>query len=157
MAAVARTLHQFFLKKKKTLAFAESCTGGMMAQQITKHSGASKYFLGSLVVYADALKKDILGVSPKTLRKHGSVSKEVVEEMLEGLFRATSADFGIAVSGIAGPTGGTKEKPVGTIWAAIGQRGKAAQVVHFKVKGNRKTIILSTTKKLFGLLAKHAR
>jgi PncC family amidohydrolase len=94
-----------------------------------------------------------LNVSKKTLATHGAVSEETVREMLAGIFEKTEADFGIAVSGIAGPSGGTDAKPVGTICAAIGQRGKTPDVGTFKaIGGNRSMIILSTTNRLLSAL-----
>ena len=131
-------LHTFFLSNKKTLAFAESCTGGAMASRITAESGASEYFLGSIVSYSNQLKHSILGVKNQTLDYYGAVSGEAIREMLQGTFDKTNADYAIAVSGIAGPTGGTVEKPVGTIWAAIGERGKNVYIEKFISKGKEK-------------------
>jgi nicotinamide-nucleotide amidase len=149
---IEEAIHETLIQRKKTLALAESCTGGLIASHLTALPGASAYFLGSLVVYSNSLKERLLGVSPETLRQHGSVSPEVASEMLQGLFKATGADYGIAVSGIAGPTGGTPEKPVGTIWAAIGERGKPPHIGTFQARGSRETIILSTTRRLLGHL-----
>jgi PncC family amidohydrolase len=150
-----KRLQHTFIEKKKKLALAESCTGGKMASLITSISGSSAYFLGSLVVYSDKMKQDLLKVPEKLLKEKGAVSKEVVEAMLAGLFQVTVADFGIAVSGIAGPTGGTLDKPVGTIWAALGERGKAPKLLSFRAQGgNRLEIIHSTCSHLFGELQK---
>lgn len=144
-----------FIEKKLTLAFAESCTGGKMASLVTSIPGASSYFLGSIVCYADALKRDLLHVPEKLLKTRGSVSEEVVGAMLKGLFAVTPADFGIAVSGIAGPSGGSAEKPIGTVCAAIGCRGKPAHVFTFRAHGKtREEIILATCAHLFGELQK---
>jgi PncC family amidohydrolase len=87
-------IHDWMVKHHKTLALAESCTGGFMASQLTALSGASDYFLGSLVTYANQLKEDLLDVSPETLKKHGAVSREVVHEMWTGLMQKTGADYG---------------------------------------------------------------
>jgi nicotinamide-nucleotide amidase len=149
---IEEAIHEAFLSRKLTLALAESCTGGTMASHLTSLSGASQYFLGSFVVYSNALKQKILSVSEKTLQEKGAVSREAVTEMFEGLFNITTADFGIAVSGIAGPLGGTQEKPVGTIWAALGRRGEAPDIWTFRAKGNRETIILKTSNSLLGAL-----
>ena len=89
-----------------------------------------------------------------TLKKYGAVSKDVVHEMWTGLLKETEADYGIAVSGIAGPTGGTTEKPVGTVFYALGKKGEKPEINTLHVKGNRQTVILRTTKKLFGFLLK---
>lgn len=153
---IEEAVHDWFLQHRRKLAFAESCTGGMLATHLTALSGASEYFLGSFVMYSNEMKEHILNVSLKTLQAHGAVSAETVREMLEAVFRKTSADYAIAVSGIAGPTGGSEEKPVGTIWAAIGERGKAPDVGTFRAKGNRQTIILSTTNSLLSALWRKA-
>ena len=147
-------LHDWMVKHRKTLALAESCTGGFMASQLTAMPGASEYFLGSIVSYANQLKVDLLGVSEETLKNHGAVSKEVVHEMWTGLMRKTGADYGIAVTGIAGPKGGTSEKPVGTVVYAIGKTGEMPEISTLHVKGNRQTVILQATQSLFGLLLK---
>src|SRR5580700_5853735 len=96
--------------RKKTLALAESCTGGFIANQITNVPGASKIFLGGIVSYSNAAKQRFLGVRAKTLEQHGAVSKTVAAEMAEGARKRFGADFAIAVTGIAGPSGGTKAK-----------------------------------------------
>jgi nicotinamide-nucleotide amidase len=137
-------LQTYFIENKITLALAESCTGGRIAAQLTTIAGASQYFLGSLVVYADQLKRDLLHVPEHLLKTQGAVSKEVVGAMLDGLFQVTPADYGVAVSGIAGPTGGSPDKPVGTIWAAIGRRGQLSQIFTFRAEGVREEIILFT-------------
>lgn len=120
---IEEALQREFIARKKTLALAESCTGGAMAAKLTSIPDCSKYFLGSLVAYSNGWKERFLQVSRTTLKQKGAVSREVVIEMVQGLFNETDADFAVAVSGIAGPSGGTKEKPVGTIYIAIGERG----------------------------------
>jgi nicotinamide-nucleotide amidase len=132
---IEEALQEAMCKRAKTLALAESCTGGAMASRITGVSGASAYFLGSIVSYSNDVKKTILGVSSTTLEKWGAVSKETIIEMMQGVFRLTKADYAIAVSGVAGPTGGTPEKPVGTVWAAIGEEGEKPFTTHFTAKG----------------------
>jgi nicotinamide-nucleotide amidase len=106
-------------KKKRTLALAESCTGGYIAHRITNVPGASKVFAGGLVAYSNAAKQKFLGVRAETLARHGAVSEAVAREMAEGARGKFGADFAIAVTGIAGPTGGTKVKPVGTVFIAL--------------------------------------
>jgi PncC family amidohydrolase len=151
---VSEGIHDWMVKHRQTLALAESCTGGFMAAQLTATAGASEYFLGSIVTYSNSLKETLLGVSADTLKKYGAVSKEVVHEMWTGLLKETAADYGIAVSGIAGPTGGTTEKPVGTVFYALGKKGEKPEINTLHVKGNRQTVILRTTKKLLGFLLK---
>jgi PncC family amidohydrolase len=149
---IEEKLHAAFLKSGKTLALAESCTGGAMAAALTSIPDASKFFLGSLVVYSNAWKELFLGVSPALLRTKGAVSREAVEEMVRGLFNRTECDFAAAVSGIAGPTGGTPDKPVGTIFIAVGKRGSTIDVQHVHAPTGRKAAIDFTVQTTFEAL-----
>lgn len=97
---------------------AESCTGGRIANMITLVAGSSEYFAGGIVSYSNEVKHNVLGVSEESLRQHGAVSREVVEQMALGAIRVLGCDCSVATSGIAGPGGGTPEKPVGTVWIA---------------------------------------
>ena len=106
-------------EKKQTLSTAESCTGGNIAHKITSVSGSSQYFKGSVVAYDNSIKQNVLQVQELSLIKYGAVSKEVVEQMALGIQKLMQTDYAIATSGIAGPTGETSEKPVGTTWIAI--------------------------------------
>ncbi len=106
-------------ERKQTLALAESCTGGGIAQRVTDVPGASAVFLGGVVSYANSAKEKFLGVREETLRQHGAVSEAVAREMVEGARQKFGADFALAVTGIAGPGGGTPEKPVGTVFIAL--------------------------------------
>jgi nicotinamide-nucleotide amidase len=106
-----------------TLAVAESCTGGLIGHRLTEVPGSSAFFKLGLVTYSNDAKRDLLGVDPGTLRRHGAVSTETAEEMAEGGRRAAAADLGVATTGIAGPTGGTDEKPVGTVCVALAWEG----------------------------------
>ncbi len=103
----------------ETLATAESCTGGNIAHRFTAMPGASEYFKGGVVAYSNEVKMALLGVDPESLNHYGAVSQSVAEQMAEGVRRATGATYGISTTGIAGPTGGTPEKPVGTVWMAV--------------------------------------
>lgn len=114
-------------ERKQTLALAESCTGGGIANLITNVPGASSVLLAGLVTYSNAAKQKFLGVRPETLAEHGAVSEPVAREMAEGARRETGSDFGLAVTGIAGPTGSSDAKPVGTVF--IGLAGASATVV----------------------------
>ncbi len=102
-----------------TLATAESCTGGMVAHLITTVPGASDYFVGSVVSYANSVKEKVLGVSPEILQEKGAVSRETVLRMADGVKKMLGTDYAVAISGIAGPSGGTPDKPVGTVWIAV--------------------------------------
>ncbi len=112
-------VHDILIQRGKSLAVAESCTGGVIASKFTAMAGASNYFLGGVVAYANEAKRDILGVSMDDIECFGAVSEVVALEMAEGVRRITGADYAIATTGIAGPTGGSKQKPVGTVWMAI--------------------------------------
>ncbi len=109
---------QLLSEKNETVATAESCTGGAVAKMITSVSGSSAYFEGSIISYSNQIKINQLQVEEKTLNKYGAVSQQVVEQMAIGVRRNLNTHYGLATSGIAGPTGGTPEKPVGTIWIA---------------------------------------
>lgn len=113
-----------------TVASAESCTGGNIAHMITSMSGASSYFLGGVVAYANEVKVNVLGVNPQDLEKYGAVSEPVACQMAEGARKALGAQYAVSTTGVAGPDGGTKEKPVGTIWMAVaGPKGTIAEKV----------------------------
>jgi PncC family amidohydrolase len=108
--------------RNMTIALAESCTGGMIAGSLTDVSGASKVFLGSAVTYSNEAKIDILGVEPAIINDHGAVSSQCAEKMAEGAKRIFRSDIALSVTGIAGPDGGSQEKPVGTVWFAISSK-----------------------------------
>ncbi len=107
-----------------TLSTAESCTGGGVAARITSVPGSSDYFMGGIVAYANEVKRELLHVSMETLEKRGAVSRETVIEMAKGAMKTLKTDCAIATSGIAGPGGGTLEKPVGTIWIAVAYKNE---------------------------------
>lgn len=140
----AEVLGKLLKERELTVAFAESCTGGNLAHQTTLIPGSSSYFLGSVVSYANDVKADVLGVSRSDISEYGAVSKEVVEQMAEGASRIMRSDCSIATSGIAGPDGGTKNKPVGTVWmAARWQDRTVTECIHFE--GDRLSVINQAT------------
>ena len=118
-AGLAEVIGRRLVEKKATLAVAESCTGGLIGQQVTAVPGSSRYFVGGVISYSNELKRDLLGVAAATLETHGAVSEPTVLEMADGVRARTGASWGIAVSGIAGPDGGTPDKPVGTVFIAV--------------------------------------
>ncbi len=127
---------KLLLEKGKTIATAESCTGGYIASQLTLVPGCSAYYYGSVVSYTYDSKREVLGVKQETLDNHGAVSEETVREMLLGVCSKLGTDYGIATSGIAGPDGGTPDKPVGTVWVAYGSPTDM-RTKKLSFKGNR--------------------
>ena len=120
--------------KNLSLSTAESCTGGGIAALITSVPGSSEYFNGGIVAYSNEIKKDLLHVSAETLAKYGAVSRETVIEMVKGAMKTLKTDCVVATSGIAGPGGGTPEKPVGTVWIAAAYKN---DIVTMKQEGDR--------------------
>ncbi|MFR7707854.1 MAG: nicotinamide-nucleotide amidohydrolase family protein [Alistipes inops] len=118
-ATVASATADLLRARRATLAVAESCTGGALSASFSAMAGASDYYLGGVVSYSNDVKVGILGVSPDTLRLHGAVSEQTACEMAEGVRRLCGADYALSTTGVAGPTGGTPEKPVGTVWIGL--------------------------------------
>ena len=128
-------------ERKQTIATAESCTGGRLAAALNAQSGASAYYMGSVVAYDNRIKEQVLGVKHGTLETYGAVSEQTVREMAEGARTLMHTDYAIATSGIAGPTGGTPDKPVGTVWIAWAMpEGTIAKCFHFGVAREREQI-----------------
>lgn len=124
MDELARALVRDLIESGRSVAAAESCTGGWIAKSITDVPGASRCFAYGIVSYSNGAKEALLGVSPHTLEQFGAVSEPTVKEMAEGVIKLSGADLAVAVSGIAGPDGGSAEKPVGTVWFAWAGRQK---------------------------------
>lgn len=154
---IEEAVHNLFIEKKLTLSFAESCSGGALASSITKQAGSSQYFLGSMVTYSNEMKRDILGVMQKTLDTYGAVSKETVHQMLEGLFKNSKADYAIAVSGIAGPSGAMEGKPVGTVYVGIAKRNEPFEIGKIFGRGDRESVIEYTVKMALGMLYRRVK
>ena len=132
-------------EKKQTVSTAESCTGGYIAHLITSIPGSSEYFKGSVVSYANEVKENILRVSEQTLATVGAVSEQTVREMIQGALIILNTDYAIATSGIMGPDGGTPEKPVGTVWIAVGNREKIiTQKLYFRFDRTRNIELTAT-------------
>jgi len=135
------------------LATAESCTGGMISSALTEVAGSSDVFECGFVTYSNDAKVDMLDVAPTTLAAHGAVSAEVAREMAEGALRRSHADISVAVTGIAGPGGGTPEKPVGLVYLAVARRGHAAVSARHLFSGDRASVRSQTTQVALSLLA----
>ena len=142
----ASDLKELFPKYHQIYVTAESLTAGEIASSIVKIPGSSSYFEGGFVTYSNELKHDILGVKNETLNEFGAVSEAVVKQMTNGaLNKATKATIAVAVSGIAGPDGGTPAKPVGTVWMAVQKRGEESRATLLQLHGSRDEIRLQTT------------
>ena len=121
------------------LAVAESCTGGMIGHCVTQAAGSSDYFLGGVIAYANAVKENVLNVPPETLREHGAVSEPTARAMAVGVRELLSADVGLSITGILGPSGGTEEKPVGLVFVGVAQVG-GCEVRRFVHSGSRRAM-----------------
>jgi nicotinamide-nucleotide amidase len=138
-------------EKGWTLALAESCTGGAVGHRITRVAGSSAYFKSSIVSYSNEAKSHFLGVKKTTLERHGAVSRETALEMAEGALREANADIALSITGIAGPSGGSAEKPVGTVWMGIARRGHS-DARHFNFHGDRERVILGAAQAALNFL-----
>uniref|UniRef100_A0A7C4XFA4 CinA family protein n=1 Tax=candidate division WOR-3 bacterium TaxID=2052148 RepID=A0A7C4XFA4_UNCW3 len=127
------------LDRKLTISVCESCTGGMLGAIITSLSGSSKYFSGGIIAYSNRIKEKIVGVRPGTLRKFGAVSSETALEMAKNVRKRLNSDIGISITGIAGPAGGTKKKPVGLVYIGLASK-KEGVFKKFLFKGNREAV-----------------
>ncbi len=150
---IANVVGKILSENQLHLATAESCTGGMIAHFVTSISGSSAYYKGSVIAYSNEIKEQILGVSHKTLEKHGAVSEETAKEMVSGVLKALNCNIALATTGIAGPTGGTKEKPVGTIWLAVGTKDRI-ETLKLQLGKNRLKNIETSTVLALNLLRK---
>lgn len=137
---IAQHLVEKLTEMKKKIAFAESCTGGRIASLLTAVSGSSAVFDGSMVTYANEIKSAWAGVSNASLIAYGAVSSAVVEEMAAGILEKSGADYALAVSGVAGPTGGSPEKPVGTVYIACASRENGIRSERLNLEGDREFI-----------------
>jgi nicotinamide-nucleotide amidase len=140
MAPLAAELGTLLRARKAFLAVAESCTGGLVAKTITDVAGSSGWFERGLVTYSNQAKQELLGVAPGLLAQFGAVSRECCDAMARGLLVMTPADWGLAVTGIAGPGGGSPEKPVGLVWLGWVQRHGAVETEARQFSGSREEI-----------------
>ena len=142
--ALAQQLGECLKARGVKLATAESCSGGWIAKTITDLPGSSAWFEGAIVCYSNESKHDLLGVSAATIGEFGAVSGETVLEMTDGLFARTAAGVAVSVSGIAGPDGGSDDKPVGAVWLSWGKRDKSSYANEFHFEGDREAVRLQT-------------
>lgn len=150
---LGKMVNDLFWKEELTLSTAESCTSGKIAAAITAIPGSSRFFKGGIIAYSNEIKENLLGVKHETLQNFGAVSEETVVEMVKGAMKSMNSDCAIATSGIAGPTGGTSDKPVGTIWIAAGMKD---EIVTLKLEGDngREKNIANSVQKAMKLLLK---
>jgi len=149
----AASIGKLLIEKGWTVSTAESCTGGSIARLFTENPGSSAYFKGTIVAYANEIKSKLLNVDEELLLKHGAVSREVVEKMAMESCKLLETDFSIATSGIAGPDGGTEEKPVGTVWIAVAHRDKVTSQL-FNFGNDRERNIVRTSQNALFMLRK---
>ncbi len=145
---LAEELVKQLIDKRLSITAAESCTGGLVASYITSISGSSTCFNGSFVTYSNKMKTHMIGVDTDTLEKYGAVSEQCVHEMCQGSREQTKANISIAISGIAGPSGGTEQKPVGTVYIGVSLHNNS-KVVRFNFVGNRQEVRLSAVYEAF--------
>ena len=145
---------QLLRKKRETLAAAESCTGGLLSHRLTNIPGSSDYFLEAAVAYSNAAKVDLLGVPPFLIERHGAVSFPVARAMAMGIRNRAKADYGLAVTGVAGPTGGTPEKPVGLVFIALAWNG-GTEVRKSNFLGKREQVKFQSAQKALDMLRRH--
>ena len=149
---LSKEIREIFWREGFTLATAESCTAGNVAAIITAIPGSSRFYKGGIVAYDNKVKQDLLHVKAETLEQCGAVSEETVVEMVKGAMQTLEVDYAMATSGIAGPAGGTPEKPVGTIWIAAGNSEKVITAKLTEDEGREKNIQAATKKALQLLL-----
>jgi len=140
IATLAGEVAAVLTEQKLTLAVAESCTGGALCQALTDIPGSSNWFDRGFITYSNQAKVDMLKVSPALLEQYGAVSFEAARAMVEGVHGHSNAELAIAITGIAGPGGGTAEKPVGTVFFGIGQKGQAVKIDKRRFKGEREEV-----------------
>ncbi len=142
---------QLATRQNARIAVAESCTGGLLSSLLTEAPGASAVFWGGLVTYANEAKEQLLGVKPETLQAHGAVSEQTAQEMADGVCHKYDADLSISITGIAGPTGGSVAKPVGTVFIGRAFKGKVI-TEHHTFDGNRNQIRLRSAEKALDMM-----
>ena len=140
IAALTEQIAARLLQSHQRLATAESCTGGWIGKSLTDLAGSSRWYEGGVIAYSNTLKQNLLGIPRESLESHGAVSEPVAKAMAEGVARLMKADHAVAVTGIAGPDGGTDEKPVGLVWIAWAGGGSATAGRAFRFEGDRDAV-----------------
>lgn len=148
----AKIVYECLKSKNKILATAESCTGGMIGEMITSVPGSSEVYEYGFITYSNTAKQKLLGVSAETLSIFGAVSAETVCEMADGALKASDADIAVSVSGIAGPGGGSEQKPVGLVYVGIAQKGEKTEFFKLMLSGDRDSVRQKTVDKVFDLI-----
>ncbi len=151
LESLSSKIGEILIQKGQTIASAESCTGGLLSHVLTSVSGSSGYFIGGVVAYSNSIKEAALGVRAGTLEQFGAVSTQTAQEMADGIRMRFDTDIGLSTTGIAGPTGGTPEKPVGLVWIGISTE-KGTHTIECHFDGDRDQIKNSTVHKLLSLL-----
>lgn len=143
---LAKRVGLILKEKKLFVVTAESCSGGLLAAALTDVPGSSAYFERGFITYSNIAKQEVLGVHFETLEKFGAVSAEVAKEMAEGALKSSHAQIGVAITGVAGPGGGTKEKPIGSVWIAWARLGLSTKTAEVHFGGDRASIRIQTVK-----------
>jgi nicotinamide-nucleotide amidase len=146
----------YLMMRQKTLAVAESCSGGLLAERLTRNSGSSNFFLGGAICYNNVLKTKLAGVPTALIEQHGAVSQPVAQAMAEGIRARTGASIGVGITGIAGPTGGSPEKPVGLVFIGLAD-ARGTQVREFRFPGNRERVRLWATQMALEMIRRRVR
>ncbi|MGD0458786.1 MAG: competence/damage-inducible protein A [Terriglobia bacterium] len=146
----------YLVMRQKTVAVAESCSGGLLAERLTRNSGSSNFFLGGAICYSNALKTSLAGVPTTLIEEHGAVSQPVAQAMAEGIRARTGASLGVGITGIAGPAGGSPEKPVGLVFIGLADE-RGTQVREFRFPGNRERVRLWATQMALEMIRRRIR
>jgi nicotinamide-nucleotide amidase len=153
---IEEVVGMYLVMKQKTLAAAESCTGGLVSERLTRVPGSSDFFLGGAVCYSNELKTKLAGVPPSLLEKHGAVSRPVAQALAEGIRRRTNASVGLGITGIAGPTGGTPQKPVGLVFIGLADE-RGTEVREFRFPGTRERVRMLSSQFALEMLRRRLR
>jgi len=147
---------RYLMMKQKTVAVAESCTGGLLSERLTRTPGSSNFFLGGAVCYSNEMKTRLAGVPEALLREHGAVSKPVAQALAEGIRKGAGASIGVGITGVAGPSGGTPDRPVGLVWIGLADE-RGTEVREFRFPGNRERIRLWATQAALEMIRRRVR